>query len=305
MENIKIVFLGTSQAIPTEKRNHTSIFISYKSENILVDCGEGTQRQIRKAHINPCKITKLLITHWHGDHVLGIPGLLQTLASNNYSKELKVYGPIGTERYMKEILKIFVPTHKIKIKVREVKGRFYENNEFILEAARLYHTVPVNGYSFIEKDKVKIKKDKLEKILRKLNVNKKDYEKISELKKSKNITLGNFKLKARELTYLEKGRKISFILDTYYCNNAIKLAKNSDLAIIESTYTKKENELAKKYKHLTASLAAKITKESRAKELILTHISQRYEFQNKALLKEARKIFPKTKIAEDFMKVEM
>ena len=76
----KITFLGTSQAIPTAKRNHTAVLLSYKDENILIDCGEGTQRQFRKAKLNPCKLTRILITHWHGDHVLGLPGLLQTLA---------------------------------------------------------------------------------------------------------------------------------------------------------------------------------------------------------------------------------
>jgi ribonuclease Z len=76
-EKVKIIFLGTADSVPSAKRNHTAILLSYKDENILVDCGEGTQRQFRMAGLNPCKITKLLITHWHGDHVLGIPGLLQ------------------------------------------------------------------------------------------------------------------------------------------------------------------------------------------------------------------------------------
>ena len=94
-----LTFLGTSQAIPTKSRNHTAMLLRYEDEMILVDCGEGTQRQFRKAEINPCKLTKLLITHWHGDHILGIPGLLQTLALNNYNKTLDVYGPSGTKRF--------------------------------------------------------------------------------------------------------------------------------------------------------------------------------------------------------------
>ncbi len=87
---IKITFLGTSDQIPSAKRNHTAILLTYKGENILVDCGEGTQRQFRKARLNPCKITRLLITHWHGDHVLGIPGLLKTLALSGYNKTLSI-----------------------------------------------------------------------------------------------------------------------------------------------------------------------------------------------------------------------
>jgi len=110
MNNLTITFLGTSSAIPTITRNHTAIFFKYKEENILIDCGEGTQRQIRKAKINPCKITRLLITHLHGDHVFGIPGLFQTLNLNNYQKTLQVYGPKGTKKLIEDIFKTFTAT---------------------------------------------------------------------------------------------------------------------------------------------------------------------------------------------------
>ena len=91
---IKLTFLGTADQIPSANRNHTSMLLTYGGENILIDCGEGTQRQFRKAHLNPCKITRILITHWHGDHVLGLPGLLQTLAASDYNKTLYIYEEI-------------------------------------------------------------------------------------------------------------------------------------------------------------------------------------------------------------------
>ena len=106
-EKIKITFLGTSDAIPSAARNHPSFLLTYQGENILVDCGEGTQRQFRKAGLNPCKITRILITHWHADHVLGIPGLLKTLALSGYNKTLYVYGPSGTRELMNSLLKLF------------------------------------------------------------------------------------------------------------------------------------------------------------------------------------------------------
>lgn len=305
MEKITLTFLGTSQAIPTETRNHTAIHLNYKGENILVDCGEGTQRQFRKAKINPCKLTKLLITHWHGDHVLGIPGLFQTLALNNYAKTLQVFGPNGTKRFMQELMRIFVPVNKINIEVNEITGRFFENEDFILEALPLVHTTSVNGYTFIEKNKLKIKKELLNKTVIKLNPQKSDFEKLELLKKGKDITIKNKLLKASQLTYSEKGRKISFIFDTGYCVNAEKLSKDSDVSIIESTYAADQQELAKTYKHLTSTQAAAIAKKSKAKSLILTHISQRYEFREHLLLKETKKIFPNTIIAKDLMKVEI
>ena len=98
MEKIKITFLGTGNAVPTKQRNHTAILIEFKNEHILIDCGEGTQRQFKYAEISPAKLTRLLITHWHGDHILGIPGLFQTLAMNDYQKTLFIYGPKSTKR---------------------------------------------------------------------------------------------------------------------------------------------------------------------------------------------------------------
>ena len=97
---MKLTFLGTADAFPTAKRNHSAILFSYNGENILVDCGEGTQRQFRKAGMSPTKTTRLLISHWHGDHVLGIPGLLQTLAFQGYKKTLYIYGPKATKKFM-------------------------------------------------------------------------------------------------------------------------------------------------------------------------------------------------------------
>ncbi|MEK6871605.1 MAG: ribonuclease Z [Nanoarchaeota archaeon] len=305
MEKIKINFLGTGQAIPTQTRNHMGILLTYKNETILVDCGEGTQRQFRMAQLNPCRITRLLITHWHGDHVLGIPGLLQTLALNNYTKTLQVVGPQGTKKYMQELLHIFMPAKKLKIQINEVTGRFFENDDFFLQTVSLYHSVPVNGYAFIEKDKLKIKKQLLQKKLKTIKIGKNDLNKIESLKHGKDIILQGKLFKAKELTYKEEGRKISFVFDTGIGPNTIQLAKDSEIAIIESTYGADELEQALEHKHLTAPQAADIAKKAKVKNLILTHISQRYEFKEKILLEQAKKIFLNTKIAVDLMSMEI
>jgi len=296
---ILITFLGTGQAVPTAERNHISILLNYKNENILIDCGEGTQRQFRKAQINPCRLTRILLTHWHGDHILGLPGLIQTLILNNYSKTLYIYGPKGTKKFIKEIQKMFALNKKLKIEVKEVRGNFLETPDFELKALSLQHRIPCNGYVFKEKDKLRINKSKLKKI------SIKDKTKLKKLTEGKNIKINGKIIKSSELTYKQKGKKISFILDTKVCANADKLAKDSELAVIEATYSKKESELAEKYYHLTAEQAAKIAKKAKAKELILTHISQRFENKSNTLLKEAKKIFPNTKISKDLMKAEV
>ncbi len=300
---ILLTFLGTSSAIPTKTRNHSSIFLKYKDENILIDCGEGTQRQIRIAGINPCSITRLLITHFHGDHVFGLPGLFQTLALNNYNKTLFIYVPKNTKKYINEIFKTFVPVKKIKYEVREVSGKFFETKDFFLQAIPLDHDTSTNGYIFQEKDKLRINKEKL----KKLNIPEKTPE-LAKLVQGKNIKIKNKLINYKSLTYKQKGKKISFIFDTKLCSNVKKLAENSDLAVIESTFlsnTDKGNDLSKEYKHLTAKQAAEIAKKNNIKQLILTHISQRYEKNPALLLEEAKKVFKNTIIANDFDRIEV
>lgn len=296
---IPITFLGTSQAIPTEKRNHTAVLLKYKEEDILIDCGEGTQRQFRKAHLNPCKLTRILITHWHGDHVLGLPGLLQTLALNNYNKTLHIYIPKGTRRYIDLILRMFVFVGKIKYEIHECNsGKILETEDFFIEAEKMFHGIPTLAYSFVEKEKLRIDKQKLKKLKIQGKI-------ISELQKGKDITWNNKKIKAGDLTYMQKGKKITIIMDTCINNSMLKIAKNSDLLITESTYAEKEANLAKEYRHLTAKQAAQTAKKSKSKKLILTHISQRYENNENIILNEAKKIFKDTILAEDLMKVEV
>ncbi len=296
---IPVIFLGTGQAIPTAKRNHTAILIKYKNENILVDCGEGTQRQFRKAKLNPCKLTRLLITHWHGDHILGLPGLLQTLALNNYNKILHIYIPKNTKKFMDLMYKLFVHKEKIKIKVEEISsGRVFETPDFYIQAEKMKHTCPCLAYALIEKNKTKIDKKKI----KKLKINGKI---VGELAKGKDIIWEGKKIKASEMTYKEKGKKISIVLDTAVNPNCYKIAKNSDLLISEAPYTEKEKELAREYKHLTAKQAAGIAKKAKIKKLILTHLSQRYENKEKILLQETKTVFKNTSIAEDLDKVEV
>ncbi len=296
---IPIYFLGTGSAIPTAKKNHTCLFLKYKQENILIDCGEGTQRQFRKAKLNPCKINRILITHWHGDHVLGLPGLLQTLALQNIAHEIKIYGPKGTRKYTKEIFKTFYFVGKLKIKIKEIsKGKVFETPEFKITSERLKHSIPTLGYCFKEKNKTRLKKNKIKKL--KLSGNQ-----LSDLSKGKDIKYNGKKMKNEKFTYNQEGKKISFIFDTGYDKKIINFAKNSDLIVSEASFDSNMNKKAKEYKHLTAEQAGNIAKKSKSKRLILVHLSQRHEKNEGKLVSEARKKFKNTKIAKDLDKVEI
>jgi len=296
---IPIIFLGTGQAIPTIKRNHTSILLEYKDENLLIDCGEGTQRQFRKLHLNPGKITRLLITHWHGDHVLGIPGLLQTLALNGYNKRLYIYGPQGTEYFMNKIMQMYVYEGKLDYVIKEIiTGEVFETQDFKVEALPMEHRTKCLAYAFKEKDKIRIDKAKLKKLKIKGKI-------IGELAKGNDIEFEGKKIKAEDLTYEEKGKKIAFLFDTRLNENCFKIAENSDLLISEAAYTQEEENLAAEHLHLTAEQTAGIAKKSNCKKLVLAHLSQRYENREHLILKEAKKTFKNSLIAEDLTSLEV
>ncbi len=295
---IKVTFLGTSAQIPTAKRNHPAIFLNYKEENILIDCGEGTQRQFRIAKLNPGKITRILITHKHGDHIFGLPGLLSTLNFSEYNKTLHIYGPKGIKKTLENFLDASGIKINYKIVIKEVSGIFFETKEFYLEAEKMDHGAPTNAYNFVIKDKLRLDKKKLEKAKISGPI-------LKDLKEGKDITYKGKKYLAKKFLYGEKGKKVSIVLDTLYNEKIAPFVKNADLLICESSFSSKNNKEAKKHKHLTAEQDGKIAKKAKVKKLILTHTSQRYAMKLKTLLNEAKENFKNVTIAEDFDEVEI
>jgi len=298
MERIGVTFLGTGNAVPTEKRNHTGILVSFKEENVLIDCGEGVQRQFKIAKISPTKLTRILITHWHGDHILGLPGLIQTLAMSNYQRTLKIYGPKGTSYFM-QIIRSLVGNFHINLEVHEVSEVFVNTPDFMIEAGEMSHDSPCNSYSIILKDKVRLDKTKIKKY--KIP----NSPLLGYLQKGEDILIKGKKIKASSMTYIEKGKKVTFILDTLPNQKAIDMAADSDLLVSEASFSKEDAEKAKEYRHLTSVDAARIAKSSKSKKLILTHISQRYEHKPEIIEKEAKKIFKSSHLVKDFDVVEV
>jgi len=294
---MEVLFLGTSGMHPTKKRNLFSVLIRHGSENILIDCGEGTQRQMRIAGFKSPKISKILITHLHGDHINGLPGLLQNLNANQYSKKLEIYGPKGLKNLMNSIFQII--GQRLNIKIVEIKsGVVFKEKDFYVEAKELKHSTKVYGYSFIESDKRKMDLKYLKKFGLKKHVL------LGDLQRGKDIVYNGKKIKVKNATKLVKGKKISITVDTIYCDNCVKLAKDADLLISECTFSNELKDKAKEYKHLTAKDAGTIAKKAKVKKLYLTHFSQRYT-NSSILLKEAKKIFKNSFAAEDFMKIKV
>ena len=293
-ERIKITFLGTGDAIPTKKRNHSAILVSFGKENILIDCGEGTQRQLATARIPRPKITRILISHRHGDHTLGLPGLFQTLAMKNYNKTLKVYGPKGIKRLV-SLIEELIRGFNIPLQVKEVSsGIFINEKEFYIEAKPMSHGTPANAYSIVFRDKIRLDKSKLKKL--KLPHS----PLLKKLQEGKSIVFKGKKIKAKDVSYIQRGKKITIVMDTKYNENAVKLAKDSDLLITESAFLEKDSVRAREYNHMTTKQAATIAKKSKSKKLVLTHVSQRYEKSLPEVLKEAKKTFKNTVLVKDF-----
>jgi ribonuclease Z len=302
VEKIELTFLGTGSTIPTARRNHLAMLLKYKAENILVDCGEGAQRQFRLAKMNPCKVTKILISHWHGDHVLGLPGLLMTLAMNGYPGELIIYGPKGSKRKFQEMVGPYLPKREISynIVVKEVgAGVVFDSDEFAIEAVEAEHGCPALAYSFIVKEKKRLDKEKLAKL--KIP----NSPLVGELVKGKTVEINGKKVDGKKLMYVEPQRKVSFVMDTRYNERIVKFVKGSDLLVSEATFSKDEQEIADEYNHLTSVNAAKIAKKAKVKALVLIHLSQRYEGIPKVLLGEAKEVFSDVIIPEDLEGIEL
>ncbi len=299
-EDIKLTFLGTGDSIPSKSRNHTSIFLGFKGENILFDCGEGTQRQLRKANLNPCKITRILISHWHGDHVLGLPGLLSTLAMSGYKKTLFLYGPRGTKEKMKGLFDIFNFYLNYKIEIKEVdSGKFYEGKNFSLEAEKMEHGIPCLAYSFVVPKNVRIDKEKLKKsglppgpILQKI-------------KGGEDVNYNGKKFRAKNLLYEEEGKKISVVLDTKTNERIAPFVKDADIFVSEATYSGELEKEATEHLHMTVSQVATIAKKAKVEKLILTHVSSRYSKDMKGVLDEARGIFKESYLVKDLEEIKV
>lgn len=296
---MEIVFLGTSCTQPTKKRSHPAVLLIYKGEHILFDCGEGTQRQLKIAGIKPSKITKLLISHWHGDHVLGIPGLLQTMGVTEYDKKLLIYGPKGTKEHMKFMLKAFESRGSIEFEDSDLaNGKFYECEDYYLESYVLNHQPTSLGFRFVEKSRRRIDVKKI----KKLGIP--EGPLLGKLQQGKDIAWKGTKVKSDDVTYIVEGKILGYMGDTGICKNCTKIAQDCDILISEATFIDKDKDKAEDRLHLTAKDASLIASNANTKKLILTHFSLRYK-DSQEIKDEAKTYFDEVVCADDFMRFKL
>jgi len=288
--------------VPTKERAPSSVYAEYRGYGILFDCGEGTQRQMNINRINRNQVKLICISHWHADHVAGLPGLLQTINSANTEQKIVILGPNETKNRVQQFMGATIFDDHLDIECIEcdmnATTKSYETADFEIWTTPLVHSTPVIGFSFVEKDKRRVDNEK------KSALGLKDGPHLAQLQQGQSVEVNGKMINPDEVTFIEKGKKITYITDTLFCPNAITLAEGSDLLICESTYGREHAEKAEQYKHMTSSQAAQIASMSGSKKLVLTHFSQRYK-QVDALLTEAKEIFVDTQAAYDFMKIKI
>jgi len=302
MTQLSIIFLGTGGSWPTVKRNVTSTAVKRCSEIILFDCGEGTQRQFQKSKLSYMQISKIFITHFHGDHFLGIPGLIQTMQLNDRDKPLHIYGPKGMKKLADQLLSLgyFKPNYEII--VHEIdEGDTIDFDEYVIKVLRVKHGIPSLAYSINEKMRPgKFDKPKA------LKLGIPEGPLFSKLQHGKTITLEDGR-KIKPDTVLgpaRKGRKIVISGDTKPVEPMINFAKDADVLIHEATFDSEMEDVASEYGHTTAAQAAEIAKKSNIGKLFLTHVSPRY-LDYHILENEANKIFKESFVPKDFQEFEV
>lgn len=296
---MKLTFLGTSCMVPTRDRSHAAAFLELEPYGILIDCGEGTQRQFKLADIRPTRITHILLSHWHGDHVLGLPGLLQTMSSMNPGQKITLVGPKGTKKQLEYMKKAFLFEPALKLEVIEImKGTPIKNSIMRVDVFELDHGIPTIGFRISTKDVLHIDTNKVKKL------GLVDGPWMKQVLSGKAAKVGGKTIKPEQVTYVEQGKIIGLVSDTLMCTSCADIARDADLLVCEAAYHSNLEEKAIEYKHMTSAQAAQLASRENVEKLIINHFSQRYKMVDE-LLNEAKDIFPNTDAAFDLMKVKI
>lgn len=302
---MQIEFLGTGAGSPGKFRNVSSLALRLLDEINAVwlfDVGEGTQHQILRSTIRPRKIEKIFITHLHGDHIFGLPGLLSSRSNQGGESDLDIYGPKGIKQFVDVSLRVSGTRLSYKLRYHELEanaeGLIFEDNKFSVYVAPLDHRIESFGYRVVEHAHPgELMVDKL----KELNIPSGPV--YGRIKNGETVTLKDGRVidGSKMIGPAQPGRTVAILGDTRQTNNAIKLAESADVLVHESTFGKGENKLARNYYHSTNIQAANIAKSAGAKKLLLNHISARYTGKMAhELEKQAQTVFADTKVVRDF-----
>jgi ribonuclease Z len=293
----ELVVLGTASQAPTRHRNHNGYFLRAGDEGLLFDPGEGTQRQMTFAGVASTRISRICLTHLHGDHCLGLPGVVQRLSLDRVTRPIPLYHPASGAPFVARLRTASIFDDVTDIRPVAVTGPAVLDRSDAIELSSrpLHHRVDSVGYRLVEAPHVNFDVEALERA----GVRGPD---VGRLQREGSITIGSREITVDEVSSTTPGRIVAFVMDTAWCDAAIELARGADLLICESTFLSEHEDLAVSYGHLTARQAAQIAQRAGARRLLLTHFSQR-EPDTARYVAEAAEVFPDVIGAEDLMRI--
>ncbi len=272
MSDRELAVLGTASQAPTRSRNHNGYLLLWDDEGLLFDPGEGTQRQMLFAGVAASRITRICITHFHGDHCLGLPGVLARMSLDRVPHAVDACYPAQNQEVFTRLrhAALFRDVVDLRERPAGTGGTVLRAAGFAVQAQPLSHTIPTLGYRLVEADGRRMFPDKLAA----LGITGPD---IGRLQREGRLDTGDRLVTVEQVSEPRPGQRFAFIMDTRLCDAAFALADGADMVVCESTFADTEAALAREYGHLTAGQAGRIAAESRARLLVLTHFSQRYE----------------------------
>lgn len=296
MSQRELIVLGSAAQTPTRERNHNGYLLRWDREVLLFDPGEGTQRQMLFAGVSAAKLTKICITHFHGDHCLGLPGVIQRLSLDHARGPVDVYFPAEGEVYFERLRGAAAFHETTPLQVHPcIAGPVSDGPHFALSARALDHRVPTLGWRLEEPERAHLIPERLAAIGL-------AGPEIGELQRTGAVAVNGRSVTLDEVSERRSGQSFAFVMDTAYCDAALELARGVDLLVCEATYLNDDADLAATYKHLTAGQAGRIAAEAGARRLVLSHFSQRYG-DPEQFLREAGEHVDDVVLASDLLRI--
>jgi ribonuclease Z len=267
----ELVVLGTASQTPTRQRNHNGYLLRWDGQGLLFDPGEGTQRQLLLAGVPSSAITRICLTHFHGDHCLGVPGIVQRLSLDRVRHPVHAHFPASGRHFFERLrhATAFREVAELREQPIERDGVFAVDATGTLEARRLDHLVESFGYRLVEPDGRRL----LPELLARFGVT---GPAVGQLQRAGELDLNGRPVRLEQVSEPRRGQRFAFVMDTRLCDAVYALAEDADLLVIESTFLAEESDLARDYGHLTAGQAASVAAACGVRRLVLTHFSQRY-----------------------------